>query len=57
MIRCRADVAALSVSGTFPTTDTDRALAALAEALPVRVTTFTPYLVTVAAAEKNSANP
>ncbi len=40
-------VAQLSVMGTFPLNDTDRALALLQAALPVRVQQLTPWWVTV----------
>jgi transmembrane sensor len=35
------------VSGVYPLADIDRVLAALANALPIRVTFVTPYWVTV----------
>jgi len=44
----RAAVAPLRVSGVLPLRDTDRALAALAAALPLRVTYRTAFWVTVA---------
>lgn len=47
--RCDPAVAALIVSGVYPLDDTDRALAALAQALPVRVQYATRYWVTVSA--------
>jgi len=42
-------VAGLPVSGTFPVTDTDRALEALAQALPIRVSRRSPFWVLVKA--------
>lgn len=50
ILRCDPAVAALPVSGTYPVTDTDRALTALAAALPIRVIRVTRYWVTVTAA-------
>jgi len=47
IIRCDPRVAALEVTGTFPLADTDRALRALVLALPVRVSTWTRYWVSV----------
>lgn len=47
--RCDPAVAELIVSGVYPLDDTDRALAALAQALPVRVQYATRYWVTVSA--------
>lgn len=44
---CDAAVAQLRVSGAFPLDDTDRALAALARSLPVRLAFATRYWVTV----------
>lgn len=44
---CDAAVAQLRVSGAFPLDDTDRALAALARSLPVRVAFATRYWVTL----------
>lgn len=49
VLRCDPAVADLVVSGVYPLDDTDRVLAALAEALPVRVEYTTPYWVTVRA--------
>lgn len=46
-IRCAPEVAQLRVSGTYPLADTDRVLAALQRALPVRVQTFTRYWISV----------
>jgi transmembrane sensor len=40
-------VAALRVSGVFPLADTDRALASLQQALPVRIHYATRYWVSV----------
>lgn len=47
LIRCHRDVADLIVSGTYPLPDTDRILAALAWALPIRVRILSPYWVMV----------
>lgn len=47
LLRCDPAVANLPISGVFPLDDTDRVLAALSEALPVRVSMLTPYWVTV----------
>jgi transmembrane sensor len=49
IVRCDPAVADLVVSGVYPLDDTDRILAALAEALPVRVDYATRYWVTVRA--------
>lgn len=46
-LACDPAVARLRVSGAFPLDDTDRALAALARVLPVRVAFTTRYWVTV----------
>ena len=46
-LRCDPAVAGLRISGAFPLDDTDRVLAALADALPVRIESLTPYWVTV----------
>lgn len=46
-VRCDPDVADLIVSGVYPLDDTDRTLAMLAQALPVKVVFRTPYWVTV----------
>jgi len=46
-VRCDPDVAELIVSGVYPLDDTDRTLAMLAQALPVKVVFRTPYWVTV----------
>lgn len=46
-LACDPAVARLRVSGAFPLDDTDRALAALARSLPVRVTFATRWWVTV----------
>lgn len=48
-LRCDDAVASLRVSGAFPIDDTDRALAAVERALPVRISRFTRYYVRVAA--------
>jgi transmembrane sensor len=47
LLRCDPAVANLPISGVFPLDDTDRVLAALSEALPVRVSMLTRYWVTV----------
>lgn len=47
---CDSAVASLRVSGAFPVTDTDQALAVLGRSLPVRVRRLTRYWVTVGAA-------
>jgi len=44
-----AEVADLRVSGSFPLTDTDLALASLIPALPVKIERHTPWWVTVSA--------
>lgn len=46
-INCAPEVADLRVSGTYHVDDTDRALAFLAQTLPVRVRYWTRYWVTV----------
>ncbi|MRU32306.1 hypothetical protein FGX02_00885, partial [Xylella fastidiosa subsp. multiplex] len=48
-LRCDDAVASLRVSGAFPIDDTDRALAAVERALPVRISRFTRYYVRVTA--------
>lgn len=47
LIQCHPDVAALRVTGVFSLADTDRALAALARALPVTVRYYTPLWVRI----------
>jgi transmembrane sensor len=47
-LACDPAVADMRVSGVFPLNDTDRALAALTDSLPVRIETRTRYWVTVA---------
>jgi len=47
LLRCDPTVADLPISGVFPLDDTDRVLAALGEALPVKISMLTPYWVTV----------
>lgn len=49
ILRCDPAVAGMQVSGTFPVDDTNRALAAIAHALPVRIHRLTDYWVTVKA--------
>ncbi|HEY9271580.1 FecR domain-containing protein, partial [Achromobacter sp.] len=48
-LSCDEAVAALRVSGAFPIDDTDRALAAVERALPVRISRFTRYYTRVVA--------
>lgn len=48
-LHCDEDVASLRLSGAFPIDDTDRALAAVVRALPVRLSRFTRYYVRVLA--------
>ena len=48
-LRCDEAVARLRVSGAFPIDDTDRALAAVERALPVRVSRFTRYYTRITA--------
>ncbi|MBB1592890.1 FecR domain-containing protein [Achromobacter sp. UMC46] len=48
-LSCEESVASLRVSGAFPIDDTDRALAAVERALPVRVSRFTRYYTRVVA--------
>jgi transmembrane sensor len=47
VVHCDPTIAALRISGTYPLDDTDRVLAAIAHALPVRVDHVTRYWVTV----------
>jgi len=47
IIRCHPAIADRIVSGTYPLDDTDRILAALEDALPVTIHTFTRYWVNV----------
>ncbi|MGE8655136.1 MAG: FecR domain-containing protein [Achromobacter sp.] len=49
LLRCDDAVAALRLSGAFPVDDTDQALAAVARALPVRVSRYTRYYVRIVA--------
>lgn len=46
-IQCAPEIAGLRVSGAFPLDDTDRALAAISQALPVRIETRTRFWVRV----------
>ncbi|WP_437879799.1 FecR domain-containing protein [Pseudomonas sp. LRF_L74] len=46
-IGCADYIASLRLSGAYPLDDTDRALAAIAQALPVRIETRTRYWVSV----------
>ncbi|KAF1067400.1 MAG: Protein FecR [Pseudomonas citronellolis] len=48
LLRCAPEVAALEVSGAFQLADTDQALAALTEVLPVRIVYRTRYWVSIA---------
>ncbi|MGC1510249.1 DUF4880 domain-containing protein [Ketobacter sp. MCCC 1A13808] len=48
-LRCDERAAKLVVSGSYPLADTDRVLAALELALPVRVRRLTPYWISVEA--------
>ncbi len=47
VITCASEVAGLRVSGAYPLDDTDRALTALAQALPLRIDSRTRYWVRV----------
>jgi len=47
VLRCDPSIAGLRVSGAFPIDDTDRALQAIANALPVSVDRLTQYWVTL----------
>ena len=47
VLRCAPSIAGLRVSGAFPIDDTDRALQAIANALPVSVDRLTQYWVTL----------
>lgn len=49
VLRCDPAVAGLRVSGAFPVDDTERALQAITNALPVRVDSLTRYWVTIRA--------
>jgi transmembrane sensor len=49
ILRVAPEVAGLPVQGVFPLDDVDRALVALADTLPVRVSRFGPWLTTVSA--------
>ncbi|MCL2891727.1 FecR domain-containing protein [Brenneria tiliae] len=46
-LACQPDIAALRVMGTFPLTDTDKALAMLEQTFPIRVQRRFPWWVTV----------
>ncbi|MCB7479630.1 hypothetical protein LG345_15375, partial [Lactiplantibacillus plantarum] len=48
-IACDPSVAALRISGSYPLGDSDRILAAVERALPVRVERYTRYWVTLRA--------
>ncbi len=47
LLTCTATVAQLRVVGSYPLADTDRALAALADSLPVRVERRLPWWVQI----------
>lgn len=47
LLRCEPEVASLIVSGVYPLGDTDRILAALQTALPLRISRLTRYWVSV----------
>lgn len=49
VITCADNIAGLRLSGAYPLDDTDRALAAIAQALPVRIETRTRYWVSIKA--------
>lgn len=49
ILRVAPEVASLPVHGVLPLDDVDRALAALADTLPIRVSRFGPWLTTVSA--------
>lgn len=49
LLRLDPAVAQLRISGAFPLDDTDRALTALASALPIAVTRVTPFWVSISA--------
>ncbi|WP_286903040.1 FecR domain-containing protein [Vreelandella sedimenti] len=51
VLRCAPSIAGLRVSGAFPIDDTDRALQAIANALPVSVDRLTQYWVTLKSSE------
>ncbi|CDG50962.1 DUF4880 domain-containing protein [Halomonas sp. ATBC28] len=51
VLRCDPAIAGLRVSGAFPIDDTDRALQAIANALPVSVDRLTQYWVTLKSSE------
>lgn len=46
-LACSPEIAQLRVSGTYPLGDTDRVLAALERALPIKIKRFTRYWVSV----------
>ncbi|SDK53858.1 FecR family protein [Methylophilus rhizosphaerae] len=47
ILRCEEKIALLKVSGTFPIDDTDRALLAIKNALPVNIVSRTRYWITI----------
>jgi len=47
ILRCDTAIAGLRVSGTFPVDDTERALQAIANGLPVRIQRVTDFWVTI----------
>ncbi|WP_370444251.1 hypothetical protein [Candidatus Burkholderia verschuerenii] len=52
VVRCDASIADLRLSGTYPLDDTDRVLAALAHALPVRIALYDTLLGDGASGER-----
>ncbi len=51
LLRVSPEVANVPVQGVFPLSDVDRALAALAETLPIRVTRYGPWLTLIGPAD------
>ena len=47
IIRCHPEVAELPISGTFSIENTDDTLALLTEVLPVQISAWGPYWVTI----------
>ncbi|WP_094815896.1 FecR domain-containing protein [Bordetella genomosp. 12] len=56
-LRCEPQVADLIVSGVYPLADTDRILAALQTALPLRISRLTRYWVSVGPAQLQNSDP
>lgn len=54
ILRCDPAVSSLRLSGTFPLDDPDRALEAIANALPVKVDRLTNYWVTISPSQSNA---